>query len=100
MLARSQVEGGPESWLQVLQELPHQQNRGSAGQGHVGGDVPGQLPLGDGGQPDAEGASVQLGVNRQAVELTAAGLADLVSCPYCPYQTIMDNLEDKVVSQP
>ena len=42
----------------------------------------------------------KLGVSRQAVELTVAGLENLVGCPYCPYQTIMDNLEDKVVSQP
>ena len=39
----------------------------------------------------------KLVVNRQAEELTAAGLENLVSCPFCPYQTIMDNLEDKVV---
>ena len=40
----------------------------------------------------------KLGVDRQAVELTVAGLVNLVSCPYCPYQTIMDNLEVSTLS--
>ena len=39
----------------------------------------------------------KLVANRQAEELNAAGLENLVSCPFCPYQTIMDNVEDKVV---
>ena len=40
----------------------------------------------------------KLVANRQAEELSAAGLENCVSCPFCPYQTIMDNPEDKVVS--
>ena len=36
-------------------------------------------------------------VNRQVTELTATELERLVSCPFCPYETIMDNTEDKVV---
>jgi len=39
----------------------------------------------------------KLMVNRQAEELKTAGVENLVSCPFCPYQTIMDNQEDKVV---
>jgi TRIAD3 protein (E3 ubiquitin-protein ligase RNF216) len=39
----------------------------------------------------------KLKVNRQSEELSAAGLENLVSCPFCPYQTIMDNLQDKVI---
>ena len=39
----------------------------------------------------------KLMVIRQAEELKSAGLENLVSCPYCPYQTIMDNQEDKVM---
>lgn len=35
--------------------------------------------------------------NRQAEELRSAELENLVSCPYCPYQTIMDNTEDRVM---
>merc|ERR1712142_120472 len=39
----------------------------------------------------------KLMVIRQAEELKSAGLENLVSCPYCPYQTIMDNQDDKVM---
>jgi len=39
----------------------------------------------------------KLMVNKQAEELKTAGVENLVGCPFCPYQTIMDNLEDKVM---
>jgi len=34
---------------------------------------------------------------RQAVEVEKAGLAGVVACPYCPYLTIMETEEDKVL---
>ena len=34
---------------------------------------------------------------RQAEEVGAAGMEDLVTCPFCPYQAIMENTEDKVL---
>ena len=35
----------------------------------------------------------KLMVNRQAEELKTAGVENLVGCLFCPYQTIMDNLD-------
>ena len=34
---------------------------------------------------------------RQAVEVEKACLEWVVACPYCPYLTVMDNMEDKVL---
>ena len=35
---------------------------------------------------------------RQAEEVGAAGMEDLVTCPFCPYQTIMENPDDRVLA--
>lgn len=35
---------------------------------------------------------------RQAEEVGAAGLEGLVTCPFCPYQTIMEGAEDRVLA--
>jgi len=35
--------------------------------------------------------------SRQAEEVEAAGLEQLVSCPFCPYQAIMEDSSDKVL---
>lgn len=35
---------------------------------------------------------------RQAEEVGAAGLDSLVTCPFCPYQTIMENIDDKILA--
>jgi len=35
---------------------------------------------------------------RQAEEVGAAGLESLVTCPFCPYQTIMENVDDKILA--
>jgi hypothetical protein len=35
--------------------------------------------------------------SRQAEEVSEAGLEGLVSCPFCPYQTIMEGEEDRVL---
>ena len=35
---------------------------------------------------------------RQAEEVGAAGLESLVTCPFCPYQTIMENSDDKILA--
>ena len=35
--------------------------------------------------------------NRQAEEVNEAGLEGLVSCPFCPYQTVMEGEADKVL---
>jgi len=35
---------------------------------------------------------------RQAEEVGAAGLESLVTCPFCPYQTIMENMDDKILA--
>ena len=35
---------------------------------------------------------------RQAEEVGAAEIDNLVTCPFCPYQTIMDNPDDKVLA--
>ena len=33
---------------------------------------------------------------KQLEEIAAAGIEDLVACPFCNFQTIMSNPEDKV----
>merc|ERR1719318_1631074 len=35
---------------------------------------------------------------RQAEEVGAAGLDSLVTCPFCPYQTIMENVDDRILA--
>ena len=35
---------------------------------------------------------------RQAEEVSSAGLENLVTCPFCPYQTIMENIDDKILA--
>jgi len=35
---------------------------------------------------------------RQAEEVGAAGLDSLVTCPFCPYQTIMENMDDRILA--
>jgi len=43
------------------------------------------------------GVLFKLEQRRQAEEVTAAGLERLVSCPFCPYQTIMEDPSDRVL---
>ena len=40
---------------------------------------------------------IKLEQRRQAEEVTAAGLESLVTCPFCPYQAIMEDPLDKVL---